>query len=112
VGIFAPSGPGSVATTNTDLFVSAPTITNIILSAIPGTEASIAIPVGTKRFSLRARDNSKLQLAYIPLNSGTIYWTILAGNIFTEEMLSNLSSYTVYIQSNKASTVVELVSWA
>lgn len=111
MGVFSPSGVSNVSSDNTDLLVTTPAISNTTLGSA-NTESSIALPAGTKRFSLRARGQAKLQLAYSSGDSGITYLTILPGNIYTEELIDASASLTVYVQSNKSSTTVELVSWS
>lgn len=111
MGVFSPSGVANVTADNSDLVSSSPAISNTTLG-LAGVESSIALPAGTKKFKLRARGQAKLQLAYIATESGTTFWTVMPGACYFEEFLDDSSSYTVYVQSNKASTVVELVSWS
>jgi hypothetical protein len=113
MGVFSPGGGSSSVTADISaLTVSTPTVTNSTTPVTANTETSIALPAGTKKFKLRARGNAKLQLAYTATESGTTYWTVMPGACYFEELLDSGTSYTIYIQSNKASTVVELVSWA
>lgn len=111
MGVFSPSGVSNVSTSNTDLLVTTPAISNTTLG-LAGAETGIALPAGTKRFSLRARGIAKLQLAYTSGQSGSVYREILPGNIYEEGFIDTTVSLTVYVQSNKASTIVELVSWS
>lgn len=111
MGVFSPSGVSNVSSSNADLTVNTPDISNTTLGAA-NTESSIALPAGTKKFKLRARGFAKLQLAYTATESGTNFWTIPAGACYFEELLDENTSYTIYIQANKASAEVELVSWS
>ena len=111
MGIFAPSGVSNVTTSNDDLLVSTPTISNVTLGSA-NTESSIALPSGTKKFRLRARGSAKLQLAYNSGNSDSTYFTIMPGNVYTENHINSTASLTIYIQSNTASATVELVAWS
>lgn len=111
MAVFSPTGSPQISSSNSDLLGTTPSLSNTTLGAI-GVESTIALPAGTKRFSLRARGQAKLQIAYTATESGTTFWTVMPGNIYQETLLSSAGSYTIYVQSNKASTVVELVSWS
>jgi hypothetical protein len=99
------SGAGN----NSDLIVTSPTLQNITM-AVAGTEYSVVIPVGAKRFSVYSRQDSVLQATYTSGQSGLNYFTIGYGVWYTEENLAG-SSLTLYIQSTKNNTVLEVLSW-
>lgn len=109
MGNYSPSGISNISVTNAGFRVKNPAITNTTLT-FANTEVAIALPANTSRFSIRARGIAKLQLAYTLGQSGTTFHTILPGNIYQEERIDQ-ASLTLYVQSNKASTVVELVTW-
>lgn len=94
---------------NSDLIVTSPTLQNISM-AVAGTEYSVVIPVGAKRFSIYSRDSAILKAAYISGQSGLNYFTIGYGVSYDENNLAG-SSLTLYIQSNKANTILEVLSW-
>jgi len=111
MGVYSPTGSTNITADNSDLLSNTPSITNTTLGA-SGTETGIALPAGTKRFKLRARGIAKLQLAYTATESGTTFWTVMPGACYFEDFIDDGSSHTVYVQSNKTGTVVELVSWS
>lgn len=97
--------------TVTQAGVTTPTITNTTI-ALANTEETFSLPAGTKRFLLKTRTpNVKMQLSYVSGQSGTTYLTILPGTYYLEDGVDAGASLTLYIQSNKDSTVVELLSW-
>lgn len=87
-----------------------PTIQNTTLT-VAGDEYPVAIPDGTKFFTIKARGTEKLQYAYVASESGTNYITIWPGD---ERLIKNLSTsaLTIYVQSSTAGAVVEIESWA
>lgn len=111
-GVGAPDEAASGdAGDNQDLLVDTPAISNTTLGAADS-ESAIGLPAGTKRFLLRARGQAKLQLAYVSGQSGTTYMSLMPGAVYREQQIDSSASVTLYVQSNKASTVVELVTWS
>jgi len=108
MAVFAPSGSAS-ASGGSFPTVSTPTIQNVTLTT-NNIEYTITIPAGAKRFSLYSRQSSLLKVAYTVGDSGLNYFTIGYGVWYTEENLDG-SSLTLYIQSNKNGTVIEVLSW-
>lgn len=91
--------------------VTAPTIINTTI-VLADSEEAFSLPAGTKRFLLKTRTpNVRMQLSYVLGESGTTYLTILPGTYYLEDGVDTGASLTLYVQSNKASTVVELLSW-
>lgn len=86
-----------------------PTIFNVSVVAA-ASEVSQALPANCKRFIIKARGNSKLQLAYSSGQSGTTYVTIPAGAVF--EDTSFYTSQTLYFQSSKAGETVEITAYS
>ena len=85
-----------------------PTIYNVlVLSA--NTEFSQLLSDSTKRFTIKVRDAAKLQIAYLPGESGTNFLTIPRGAVYTEDNMS--FSGTLYFQADKAGVTVEIVQW-
>lgn len=91
------------------LVVSNPSIQNVSLT-ISGDEYMVSLPANCKRYELRARGNSRIQLSYIAGQSGIEYWSILPGNIYTDENINRMST-TLYIQATKNNEIVEVRSW-
>lgn len=85
-----------------------PTITNIILT-LANTEYSHAFMQGTQSILIRARGNSKLQIAFISGDTNIEFITIPRGASLSMPGLSY--SGTVYIEGNVAGDVVEIIEW-
>lgn len=112
MSVYSPTGSASRSTGGSGASgaVTNPVITNTTLT-LANTEYSISLPSNTIRFMLRARNSSRLQLSYVSGESNTEYITLLPGVIYIEKEVSTSVSLTLYIQSNTAGEVVELVSW-
>lgn len=89
--------------------VGTPTIYNVDADTA-GSEYSQVLPDNTGQFLVRARNNAKLQLSYISGQTDTNYLTVMPGNIYTVEAVK-LTGKTLYFQSSKDNTVVEIVAW-
>lgn len=89
--------------------VGTPTIFNVA-AANKGVEYSQLLPDNTAQFILKARNGAKLQLSYVSGQTGTNYLTLTPGNIYTVESVK-LTGKTIYFQSSKDDTVVEIVTW-
>jgi hypothetical protein len=112
MAVFSPSGPGSVSVSGgIGTKISTPNLANEIAVAA-NTEYSYSFPAQTKYFRLKARDNSKLQLSYISGDSSILFLTLFPGFEYESPPFEVDSSITVYFQSNKAGTVVEIESWS
>lgn len=86
-----------------------PTITNVDM-LVGGTEYSYVLPTGTKKFQIRTRGGSKLQVAYIPGDTATTYITVPRFCFYSESELST-TSLTVYFVSTENNEIAEIVSW-
>lgn len=106
---FAPTGPAAPSVVSTRSKTT-PTLQNVTL-AVANTEYSVAIPTASVAFSIRTRQCSKIQLAYVATESGTKYITIWPGETYVEEGLTSTASITLYVQSPKAGEVLEVWSW-
>jgi hypothetical protein len=91
------------------LTVTNPTVTNVTLG-LSGTEQGIVLPANSKRVYLKTPDVAKLQMTYAAGQSGSSYITIPMGCNYLEENIDRPST-TVYLQSNKNGTVVQVLSW-
>lgn len=85
-----------------------PTIYNTAV-ALANTEVSQTLSSGVKRFTIRVRGLSKLQVAFALGDSSTDYVTIPPGCSYTEDELN--FSGTLYFQTSKAAQVVEILEW-
>lgn len=106
---FAPTGPASPSTV-ANLFLTTPVITNESL-LVSGTEYAVVIPAGSVKFRIYSRKHGKLQYSYTSGQSGLAYLTIESGNSHTEEGITSSASLTIYIQSSKASDILEVLTW-
>lgn len=100
------TGPTPVAE-----LATAPTIQNVNVPSA-NTEVAIAIPAKTRKIQIKARGFlANLKFAFIVNQSNTVYVSIPQGCVFTDDGL-DLNGTTLYLQSDKASQVVEVLSWA
>jgi len=86
-----------------------PLVTNTTLTNV-NTEVVITLPANCKKFTLQARQNADLKFSYTESASGTIYFTIKAGNSYFEDNIR--TNNKIYIQSPSAGTIVEMVVWS
>jgi hypothetical protein len=91
--------------------VSQPTIFNTTLNNA-NQEYTLALPTGTRRFTVKLRSAGLLKISYVTGTSGTNYFSLLPGCTMTENALAPDSNYVLYIQSPQPGAVVELVAWA
>lgn len=86
-----------------------PNIFNID-AAVADTEYSQALPAGTTQFLIRARNNAKLQISYLAGQTNTVFLTVTPGSIYVVDSVK-LTGKTIYFQSTKDNTDVEIVAW-
>jgi hypothetical protein len=86
-----------------------PTIFNVD-ALVNGTEYSQLLPDGTTRFTIKARNNAKLQMSFVSGQSGTTFLTVLPGTIYPVDLVL-LNGKSIYFQATKDNTVVEIVTW-
>lgn len=79
--------------------------------ALNNVEESIVLPDDTKRFTIKARNNAKLNLAFNVGETTTKYRTIAAGDVWESNGIDIPNSTTIYVLSNKDSTVLEINIW-
>lgn len=87
---------------------STPTIYNVAVP-LAATEVSQTLSLGVKKFLVRVRGHSNLQLAFDPGQSGVDYISIPSGTTYSEDQV--MFSGTLYFQTNKPSQVVEILEW-
>lgn len=105
---FTPSGSGGLpAPTITISDVTIPTITNLSMP-LAGTEYSIPIPSSSKRFLIKLRDTSQLQLSF---SSGLPTYITLGPGTFYGEDIDPTAVLTIYLRATLPGQVAELVSW-
>ena len=108
MAVFSPTGSASSGGSG-GVTVASPAIQNVILTTAD-TEYTVVIPVGTKRFTIKSRQDAVMKLAYVATESGTNYWTVGYGVCYTERELDG-TGITLYIQSSKDGTDLEVISW-
>ena len=86
-----------------------PSIYNVA-AATAGTEYSQALSASTKAFTIQARGNSRIQIAFITGQTNTNFMTIAPGDSREFEGLL-LSSSTIYFECSKSSETVEILEW-
>ncbi len=72
-------------------------------------EYSQALPSNTKGFELRVRELENLKISFAPGDSGTTYWSVRAGTVYTNDNF--FTSQTIYFQSPTAGVTLELVAY-
>lgn len=82
-----------------------PGIVNVNLT-IPLTRYSYAFPTNTKRFTIKLKDNGKMEIGLAPTGPAL---TVGPGGYYSEDGLS--TNFTVFISSSKANDVAEIVHW-
>jgi hypothetical protein len=80
-----------------------------VSALLAATEYSQALSTATKRFTIRVRGNSNLQLGFAVGESATNFITIPHGCTYTENELN--FSGTLYFQTSKATQIVEILQW-
>lgn len=80
-----------------------------VAAATASTEYSQALPANTKRFILRARNRSQIQIAYTSGQSGTTYVTLRPGAVFEDN--SFYLTQTIYFQCSQGGETVEIVAY-
>lgn len=91
--------------------VGTPAIQNVT-AILANTEYIVVVPMNAKRFIIKIRGgNSKGQLSFQVGQSATNYVTIEYGNCYKEDGLSLNSNLNLYVQTNKANQIIELLTW-
>jgi hypothetical protein len=88
---------------------SFPVIDNITCT-LANTEYSLTLTTNTRKFNITTRQGNELKLSFIASQSGTVYRTIPAGAEYSELFIGD-SSLTLYFQSPKSDTIVEVIHW-
>lgn len=113
MGVFSPAGaPSPASVTSTGAKTTRVNQTETLLVA--GNEYTISFPSDLKAYRIRIRNGgvgTKLQIASASGESSTNYETLIPGVQYWEENLASLAGFELYVQSNKAGTVLEVVSW-
>lgn len=88
--------------------VNTPTIDNLVMGEA-NIEVPYVLPQFTKRFKLRARGLSKIQLSYTTGETNTNFITISPGTVYEERDFSILTN--MYFRASKANEIIEILSW-
>lgn len=108
----SPSRPGNSAVEVVGSFTSAgstpanSTILNQTL-LLADTEYSIAIPANCVGIYLKSRGVSRLKLAFVVNGTNTNFFTIPLGGMLNLDR--SLSATDIYIQSDRANTIIEIL---
>lgn len=89
---------------------TAPTTATVFNVAVgtPDSEVSQALPANTKAFKLRCRGSARLQLSHQAGATGSNYFTVAPGNVYTDENF--YTSLTIYFRTSKMETV-EIIAY-
>lgn len=89
-----------------------PTIA-IVSAPTANTEVSYVIPTGTNRLFFRVRRGvAKSKFAFVSGDTnGSDYVTLMPGNFWMEDGLDTVAGLTLYIQTNKPSQEIEVLTW-
>lgn len=74
------------------------------------TEYSQAISTNAKRLMIRMRVKARAQICFVSGQSGTLFFTLEPGCVYSEENL-DLEGVTIYLQSSVAGQVAEILEW-
>lgn len=86
-----------------------PTIYNLTLT-LANTEYSQALAANTKQITVRCRGTGKLQIAFSAGDTSLNWITIPKGSNYSEQSL-DLTGVTLYVQSDTAAQVAEIIQW-
>jgi hypothetical protein len=87
-----------------------PNISNIAM-AVAAAEYSYGIVSGTKKLTIKSRQNGKLQIAWTSGQTGTNYLTISPGSSYTIDSIDTSTGLTLYFQSTKDTDTLEILYW-
>lgn len=113
MSVFSPGGGATnVVADNQDLTLGGYEILNQTMPISSGTEDSITFSSDTKFFRIVARDNAILKVADSSGQTSTTYVTVTPGQSFEPPQILDLSSsLTLYLESSKGSTPLEIIRW-
>ena len=76
-----------------------------------GTEYNYTFTTNTTKFKVRSRKSAKLQIAFSSGDTGTTYFTVAPGNIFSVDGILTTAGTKLYVQSTKNADDLEIVYW-
>lgn len=96
-----------------NVITGAPVSPQIINIPVPNanTEYDFIIPQNTGRYRFRARGNAKVKYSFESGKTDTEYFTVIPGNIESEDNLKLNGNLTVYFRANKSNEILELLLW-
>lgn len=105
------ANPLPVAATVVLTNVATPNLFNVPCP-VAGSEYSQLLPSNTAQLQLRSRNSqARLQLAWVSGTTSTTFLTLTPGTIYTLDNVK-LNSKTVYFNSSKDDTIVEILTWS
>jgi hypothetical protein len=79
--------------------------------ALANTEYSQALSTATKKILIKTRDRTaRIRLAFVSGDTSITWITVEPGSVYFEENL-DLTGVTIYLQTNKASQIAEILEW-
>ena len=87
-----------------------PDVDNVTM-AVAGSEYSYALVNGTKKITLKSRENGKLQITWTSGTSGSNYITIGPGSSYTIDNIDVGAGLVLYFQSTKTADTLEIMYW-
>lgn len=108
--IIEPNPDGSLNVVTTSGGISNPTIVNFV-TTLAATEYNVALPSNTKRYSIRARGISKVQLAFVMGDTFTTFVTVKSGTTHGEDGIARNTPLILYFQSANALENIEILYW-
>lgn len=88
---------------------SIPLISNILCAAA-STEYSHTFQADTKKYTIRARGSSKIQLSFVSGTTNTNFVTIPSGVSASEDQVK-VASLVIYFQTDKNNETIEVLEW-
>ena len=100
-----------IATIDSSFFASVPKIYNVP-AAVTGTEYSKALSAGTRKIMFKTKSTgAKIKFSFVAGESGTKFISV-GKNTSHEVNDLNLSSATLYFQTNKNTQTLQIMEWS
>lgn len=95
-----------------EIGVASPVIVNVPVT-IQGQQYTAVVPQAAKRFEIKTRNKSRINLAYISGDTSTNYISIKPGAVLGEDKLELSADLNLYFSApNKVPDVVEVWYWS
>jgi hypothetical protein len=102
----------TISSTASDFSPTQGKIQNITTPGVADTEFTIALPVNTKRYYIRVRDDvAKGRIAMATTETASKYWTLTRGTVFDSQAMNIVPSSNIFMSVSKPSVIVELISF-